>query len=299
MNAEAIKNFLNEDRIIDKQKVLDRAYEVLPDTMDTDKINRRVEKIINKSKTEKEALERVEKLAEKHKKTEVEESTSFLNHKEKINMKFKELVDHYLNPDDYKYRSTKNQVNINEMALKHLEGTQELWDAGDLEGVAEKYIENATKDNKDYTNILRGLRLTFGSKRFEKNREEADQVSDLIRKRVRGLQAEAKAAAAGNVNEMALRHLEGTQELWDSGDLEGVADKYIENATKDNKNYTNILRGLKVTFNSKTLDHNREAANEVSDIVRKKVRAMQEKEKAAANAPKPKVQLIKKSQLED
>lgn len=104
------------------------------------------------------------------------------------------------------------------------------------------------------------------------------------------------------LNEMALRHLEGTDKFWKKGDLDAVADKYIENALKDNLDYTRILRGLTTTFKSKTLDHNREAADKVRDIIREKVRKLQadekEKNKKEAESLK-KVTLIKKTEKQE
>lgn len=96
-------------------------------------------------------------------------------------MQFKESVKYYL-----------NRSNMNEMALKHLEGTQEMWDKNDLDGVADKYIENAMTDGKNFSNILRGLTATFKSKGFDHNRKNAEKVRDLIREKTRELQKQDK-----------------------------------------------------------------------------------------------------------
>lgn len=103
---------------------------------------------------------------------------------------------------------------------------------------------------------------------------------------------------ANIINEMALKHLEGTQDMWDSKDLDGVADKYIENAMADGKDFSNILRGLTVTFKSKGFDHNRENADKVKELIREKTRALQkeDKERKAKEAFKEKSILIKKNQ---
>jgi len=103
-----------------------------------------------------------------------------------------------------------------------------------------------------------------------------------------------------NLNEMAIKHLEGTQEMWDKNDIEGIADKYIENALADGKDYSNILRGLTVTFKSKGFDHNRENADKVKETIRTKVREMQKKQKEidAKNAISSKPRLIKKNREE-
>ena len=70
-------------------------------------------------------------------------------------MNFKESVKNYLGNS------------LNEMALKHLEGTEDLWKKQDKEvEIADKYIKNALADGKTYTQILRGLGSTFGSKKL-------------------------------------------------------------------------------------------------------------------------------------
>lgn len=102
-----------------------------------------------------------------------------------------------------------------------------------------------------------------------------------------------------DLNEMALRHLEGTNKFWKKNDLEAVADKYIENALKDNLDYTRILRGLTTTFKSKTLDHNRENADKVRELIREKVKELQKLEKERDKKEKEslkKITLIKKTE---
>lgn len=89
------------------------------------------------------------------------------------------------------------------------------------------------------------------------------------------------------VDEMALKDLKGTEKDWDAGDLEAVADKYIENALSDydTKKFTrsarlsNIKRGLTVTFKSKTLDSRRDDVEELKGIIRKKIEELQKLEK--------------------
>lgn len=91
------------------------------------------------------------------------------------------------------------------------------------------------------------------------------------------------------IDEMALKDLKGTEELWDAGDLEGVADKYIENALanydKDKFTYkerlSNIKRGLTATFKSKTLGHRADDIEELKGIIRRKVEDLQKNMKTA------------------
>lgn len=168
MKPQIIKQFLNE-AVIDSKKILDKAYELLSGELSSDEIEKKVKKILKKSKTEKEAIAKVEKLAGKEK-----------DYRRK-DMKFKEAVRYYLGTS-----------NINEMALKHLEGTEDLWDTGDLDGVADKYIENIMADGKNYSNILRGLTQTFGSKRFADRKEDAEKVKELVRDKVRAAQKAEK-----------------------------------------------------------------------------------------------------------
>jgi len=100
-----------------------------------------------------------------------------------------------------------------------------------------------------------------------------------------------------NINEMALRHLKDTQKFWDKNDLDGVADKYIENALDDGISYSNILRGLTSTFKAKGLDHNKKNADKVKELITLKVKETQkiDKERKEKDARKPKSILIKKS----
>lgn len=77
---------------------------------------------------------------------------------------------------------------LNEMALKHLKGTQQYWDDADYELVANKYIKNALEDGKNHTQILRGLNTTFSSKRFEDKKGQAEEVKKLIRKKIKEMQ---------------------------------------------------------------------------------------------------------------
>jgi len=75
MKTQELKDFLSEN-VIDSQKVLDKAYILLSDTMTSTQIQKKVMKIIKKSKTEKEAIKKVEDL-KKNNDEEVEESISF------------------------------------------------------------------------------------------------------------------------------------------------------------------------------------------------------------------------------
>lgn len=102
-------------------------------------------------------------------------------------MKLKELLKSY------------EEVKLEEMAMRHLEDTQDLWDKNDLEGVANKYIENALKDNLSYTHILKGLSATFRSKGFDHNRKNVDKVKELIKNKIKGFQTKTKE------NEKALK----------------------------------------------------------------------------------------------
>lgn len=98
-------------------------------------------------------------------------------------MDFKDKVRYYV---DNKYR------NINEMALKDLKGSEKDWEDGDLEAVADKYIENALKDwdktkhskEQRLVNIKRGLTATFKSKKLDSKREDIDTLKGLIRSKV-------------------------------------------------------------------------------------------------------------------
>ncbi len=88
-------------------------------------------------------------------------------------MKFNEAVKHYLGHGE-----------INEMAIKHLKGTEEYWAKGDLNKVAEIYIQNAKEDGKTPTNIVQGLGATFKAKQFTDKREDVDKVKELIKAKV-------------------------------------------------------------------------------------------------------------------
>jgi len=62
---------------------------------------------------------------------------------------------------------------LNEMALKHLKDTDIFWKNGDIEKIADKYIENAREDGKDDATIIRGLGRTFrvDNKKFNEKPE--------------------------------------------------------------------------------------------------------------------------------
>lgn len=79
MRPEIIKSFLQEN-VINREVVLDRAYELLKKRMTSDQIERAVNKIVKKAKTEKDALERVERLKEKKK---LKENVSFIRRTKK------------------------------------------------------------------------------------------------------------------------------------------------------------------------------------------------------------------------
>jgi len=63
--------------------------------------------------------------------------------------------------------------NLNEMALKHLKGTDKYWENGDIKKIADDYIKNAREDGKDDTAIIRGLSRTFraDNKKFSEKPE--------------------------------------------------------------------------------------------------------------------------------
>ncbi len=83
MESYILKKFLQEN-VINRQVVLDLAYDILSKDMSANKIEKTVNKIVKKSKTEKEALKKVEALAKK---------------KEEKDMKFNEAVKKYLSED--------------------------------------------------------------------------------------------------------------------------------------------------------------------------------------------------------
>lgn len=72
MKSESIKSFL-EEGIINRETVLDKAYKVLSKKMSNKEIEKSVNRIVKNSKTEKEALKKVEELKQPKK----EENVSF------------------------------------------------------------------------------------------------------------------------------------------------------------------------------------------------------------------------------
>lgn len=204
MKARIFKQVLNES-VIDSKKILDKAYELLSKDFSSDKIKEKVNKILKKAKSEKDALKKIEGLSKKEKEIKSEEKE----------MNFKESVKYYLGINKEKketdyYGITRDVPGrINEMALKHLAGTEEMWKDGDIDGVADKYIENILADGKNYSNILRGLTNTFGSKKFAGREEDAEELKATIRKKVRAAQKAEKEKVPPKA-----RLIKKTEENW-------------------------------------------------------------------------------------
>ena len=138
---------LINEAVINKEEAMTLAFEKLSKYMNSEEIEKFVIKKLKKART----FHDIEKAIEKR-----------INNKKKKNTDFKEAV-----------LKNLSHSSLNEMALKHLKDTDKYWESGDIEKIADKYIENARKDGKSDVTIIRGLTKTFdeNNKKFSKNPE--------------------------------------------------------------------------------------------------------------------------------